>query len=559
MQRNIANLAAQEYDLIIVGGGIYGAWAAWDAALRGLSVALLEKGDFGGATSSNSMKIIHGGLRYLQHFDFKRMRESIRERTILMRIAPHLVHPLPCLMPTYGHGLKGREVMSIALLLNDLISYDRNRLQDPQKHIPNGKTFSRDEIRKLLPGIPEQGLTGGASWHDCQVYNSERLLLALLHGAVERGAQVANYAKVVDFIRNESAIIGVKVFDCEESRHYNVFGKKVLDTSGPWINKTLGLLNGFQPLEKTPLAKGINLVVNRQLLPKFGVGVPSTYSFQDTDAVLNKGSRLLFFTPWRKFTILGTTYFPFSGEEDSAAITEENINALLEEFNTAYPAMQIKREEISSFHVGILPANSHTEKKGEVSAEKHFKLIDHKMTSGLDGLISVLGVKYTTARDVASRAIDLVARKLKQKNLQAQTAHKPIPGGDIVRFEDYIEQEIAKRPWGLPEKSVRHLIYNYGTRYIDILHSFEEDEALQKPVSSKENVLAAEIVHGVREEMARTLADCVKRRTELGSAVCPDNASLQLCAEIMAKELGWDAPKIADEIAKTKASYVPTS
>jgi glycerol-3-phosphate dehydrogenase len=557
MQRNIANLAAQEYDLIIVGGGIYGAWAAWDAALRGLSAALLEQGDFGGATSSNSMKIIHGGLRYLQHFDFKRMRKSIRERTILMRIAPYLVHPLPCLMPTYGHGLKGREVMSIALLLNDLISFDRNPLQDPQKYIPNGKTFSRDEIRKLLPGIPEKGLTGGASWHDCQVYNSERLLLATLHGAAGRGAQIANYAKVVDFIRKERNIIGVKVLDCEDSRHYNVFGKVVLNTSGPWINKTLGMLNGFQPLEKTALAKGINLIVNRQLLPKFGVGVPSTYSFQDADAVLNKGSRLLFFTPWRQFTILGTTYFPFSGEEDRVTVTEENISDLLEEFNAAYPAMQIKRGEISSFHVGILPARVQNGKNGDVSAEKHAQLIDHKKTSGVDGLVSVLGVKYTTARDIASRAIDLVVRKLKRKNLQTQTDCKPIPGGDISKFDDYLEQEIAKRPWGLPEKSVHHLIFNYGTRYTDILRYFEEKEAWRQPVSANENVLAAEIVHGVRNEMARTLADCVKRRTELGSAACPDDASMQLCAEIMARELGWDAPQITEEIAQTKASYVP--
>ncbi|MFQ5627256.1 MAG: glycerol-3-phosphate dehydrogenase/oxidase [bacterium] len=559
MKRNIANLAAQEYDIIIIGGGIYGAWAAWDAALRGLSVALLEKSDFGAATSSNSMKIIHGGLRYLQHLDFKRMRESIRERTILMRVAPHLVHPLPCLMPTYGHGLKGREVMSIVLFLNDLISYDRNRLGDPKKHIPGGKTYSRAELKSLLPGIPEKRLTGGAQWYDCQIYNSERLMLSLLHGAVDKGAHIANYAQVIDFIHKENRIIGVKVRDCETSRNYNVFGKVVLNTSGPWINKTLGMLNGFQSSEKTPIAKGINLIVNRQLIPKFGVGVPSTVTYQDADAVFNKGSRFLFFTPWRKYTILGTTYFPFSGDENNFAITEKDICGLLDEFNQAYPAMQVKREEISSFHAGMLPATANGKDNAEVNAEKQFRLIDHKKASGLEGLISVLGVKYTTARDVSSKAVDLAVKKLPQKGVKSRTASEPIPGGNIEIFEDYLTQETAKRPWGLAEQVAKHLVYNFGSRYTVILQYLRENETWSKPVSTSEEVIIAEVVHGVREEMALTLDDVIKRRTELGSAACPDDISLQKCAEIMAIELGWDTQKIAEEITATKASYVPAS
>ena len=172
MDRDLTQLANHKYDLIIIGGGIYGACVAWDATLRGLSVALVEKADFGHATSANSLKTIHGGLRYLQQLDIKRMRESIRERRTLMRIAPHLVHPLPCLMPTYGHLTKGRAVMALALKVNDLVSFDRNRLEDPQKHLPKGRVISRQECLQLLPNIVREGLTGGAVWHDAQVYNS---------------------------------------------------------------------------------------------------------------------------------------------------------------------------------------------------------------------------------------------------------------------------------------------------------------------------------------------------------------------------------------------------
>lgn len=558
MKRNLTKLAQQQYDVIIVGGGIYGAWAAWDAGLRGFSVALLERADFGGATSANSMKVIHGGLRYLQHLDLKRMRESIRERSTLLRVAPHLVNLLPCLMPTYGHGLKGREVMSVALRLNDLISFDRNRGIDPQKQIPRGKILSRAELRSVLPGVPEQNLTGGAQWYDCQLYNSERLTFALLTGAAEKGAQLANYAEVTDFITDDHRVIGVKVKDGEDGVTHRVFGKVVLNTSGPWINRTLAMLNGFQPMAKTALAKGINLIVNRQLFPHFGVGVPSTYSFKDRDAVFNKGARLLFVTPWRKYSILGTSYFPYERDPSEQTISKTDIHTLLDEFNQAYPALRVRRDEICAYHLGILPASEDGSEQSEnINAEKQYKLIDHQQTARLEGLISVLGVKYTTARDVASRAVDLVAKKLGRSKAKCVTAIQPIAGGDRPDVDAYFEQQIAKRPWGLTDASVRHLILHYGTRYTDILQHLTEDQKWGKRICEREDVLAAEVLHGVRHEMARTLSDAVRRRTELGSAMCPDDASLQKCAEILAGELGWDSQKIDDEIALTKAGYQP--
>lgn len=557
MKRDLTQLAGDTYDVIIIGGGIYGAWAAWDAALRGLSVALVEKGDFGGATSSNSLKIIHGGLRYLQHADLKRMRESIGERATLMRIAPHLVHPLPCVMPTYGHGLKGREVMAVALLLNDLVGFDRNRLRDPQKKLPNGRIISRAETLQLLPGLPQDGLTGGAIWYDCQIYNSERLLLALLHGAEARGARVANYAPVVDFLRQENRIIGVKVRDAIGERHVEIRGRLVLNTSGPWINKTLGLLNGARPKAAWQFSKALNLVVRRQLIPEYGAGIPSKYEFRDADAVLNKGARLLFFTPWRQYTLIGTTHVPYSGSSDDFRITEQDVADLLQEFNQAYPAMQVTREDISYFYGGLLPADAADAEQGTVTLTKHYKLIDHEKQGGLAGLISILGVKYTTARDVAAKAIDLAAKKLHHRETATHTDHQPVPGGDIPYFDEYLQQEIAKRPWDLPPEQIRHLVYNYGTAYPEVLRYLEEHGNWREKVAADEEVIAAEVVHAVRDEMALKLADVVRRRTELGASGCPAAADLQKTARLMAGELGWDAGHIAAEIAATQQLYQP--
>jgi glycerol-3-phosphate dehydrogenase len=184
MIRDLRTLSCDQFDLAVIGGGIYGACAAWDAAVRGLKVALLEQGDFGAATSANSLKTLHGGLRYLQNLDLLRMRQSIRERSRIMRIAPHLVRLLPCVMPTSGHLMRGRELMSVALLLNDIISHDRNHLIDPSNRIPRGRLLSKAELLQKIPFLKEMGrYNGGALWYDAQMLNSERVTLSFVQSA----------------------------------------------------------------------------------------------------------------------------------------------------------------------------------------------------------------------------------------------------------------------------------------------------------------------------------------------------------------------------------------
>ncbi len=200
---------------------------AWDATLRGLSVALVDKADFGAATSVNSLKMIHGGLRYLQHADFRRMRASIRERRTLMQIAPHLVAPLPVLLPTYGHGLQGKAVLAAALLLNDVIGWDRNRLCDPQKHIPRGRVISKRACLQQLPGLDPRGLTGGAIFYDAQVHHSERLTLAFLQSAAQAGAQLANYVEATGFHLDRDCVTGVSACDVLTGNRFDI-------RPGPW-------------------------------------------------------------------------------------------------------------------------------------------------------------------------------------------------------------------------------------------------------------------------------------------------------------------------------------
>lgn len=557
MQRNLNELSQKVHDILILGGGIYGAAATWDASLRGLSVALIEKGDWGGATSSNSLKIIHGGLRYLQHADFKRMRESIRERMILMRLAPHLVHPLPCAMPTYGHAMKGKEVMTIAMLMNDLIGFDRNGLSDPQKRLPAGRIISKKECLEIIPGIEEKNLTGGAVWYDCHVNNSERMLLSYLHSAAKSGAQLGNYVEVIGFIVKDQRVLGVKARDALTQNKFEIRARLVINNSGPWVNQTLGLLERKDSKQPVLLSKAMNLILRRQIIPHYAVGVPSKFEFKDRDALINKGSRLLFIRPWRDRAMVGTTHAAYHGEPKDFRVTESDIQTFIAEVSAAYPAANLSRADVAFFNGGLLPMESVNARTGDVSLVKHYILRDHEREHGLAGLLTVVGVKYTTARDVAAKSIDLAMRKLGAPFKNSLGERTRIYGGEIERFDDFLQTETQRKPHGLSEKIVGHLINNYGAAYRDVLqYSNEGAEALQ-PLAANTEVLHAEVVHGVRQEMALKLSDVVMRRTELGSAGPPGAQALHACAKIMAKELNWEEARVRQELDDAEALYVP--
>jgi glycerol-3-phosphate dehydrogenase len=563
MKRNLAALASTHYDVLIIGGGIYGVWTAWDAAQRGLSVALIEQGDFGSATSSNSLKIMHGGLRYLQHADFKRMRESIRERSILMRVAPHLVHPLPCLMPTYGHAMKGREALWAALMMNDLVGFDRNdQLEDPQKKLPASRIISKAEVQRLVPGVETENLTGGALWYDCQAYNTERLLFAILHSAANAGAEVANYVEAVGFLKEKDRITGVRAKDVLTGEELDIRAQITINNSGPWVDRVLNLVNGGHtpagyPQRKFLPSKTINLVVKRQLIPEYAVGVSSKFEFRDKDALISKGSRALFIVPWRNYSLVGTTHVPFEGDASNFNVTEEDIRTFMNEINAAYPPAALKREDISFFYGGLLPMapSNGTAKRDDVRLVKHYTLCDHQQEDGIAGLVTVIGVKYTTARDVAEKAIDLIFQKLGYQPPRCRTHETPVYGGDIQRFTEFVQQEMRRRSQGLGTEIIKPLVYNYGTAYHEVLKYVDRDANAVQPIAAGSNTLRAEALYNIREEMAQKLSDVIRRRTELGPAGYPGDEAVQACATIMAAELGWDEAKIQNEIRDVKAVY----
>jgi glycerol-3-phosphate dehydrogenase len=547
-----------EFDLLVLGGGMYGACVAWDATLRGLSVALVDKADFGGATSSNSLKIIHGGLRYLQHADFRRMRESILERRTLMQIAPHLVHPLPVLLPTYGHGLQGPEVFAAALCINDLVSFDRNRLRDPQKHIPRGRVISKQSCLRHLPGLDSQGLTGGALFYDAQVYHSERLILAFLHSAVQAGAVLANYVEATGFRLDGDRIRGVHARDVLGGDSFEIRARTVVNACGPWVPHVQHLLH--RPRSAAPLryAKAMN-VVTRSLFDRYAVGIPSRVGYRDADAVVKKGNRLLFVVPWRGRSIIGTMQAACQAATAEVGITERDIQGFLDEVNASYPPARLQRDEVTFVHGGHLPLTHIDARSGDVQLAKHEQIEDHRQ-DGIHGLISVTGVKYTTARRVAERVVDRVVAMQGRPPVRSRSATTTLYGGQIEQFDTFVQTQTATQAMHISDEDMRRLIMNYGTAYPHVLKYLDTCPTIAPSTPLQDAVMRAEVHYAVREEMAQRLSDVIFRRTELGTAGIPGDDVLSACAAVMQSELGWSPTRVAQEcqLVHERQSFAPS-
>ncbi len=537
MKRDCRKLHAKCFDLLIIGGGIHGAAAARRLAVAGYDVALVEKGDFCQATSANSLKILHGGLRYLQHADFRRMRESIRARREFMQLAPHLVSPLTCLMPTKGFGIHGKLVMGTALFLNDIISFDRNKGVVKGKHLGRGRILTAKKAKQIISGLKEGTISGAALWYDALLLNSERMVLLLLHQAVVAGAVLGNYLRV-DSITMSETQQEVAVQDVLAKNRFVIKSKMIINCAGPWGDNLLPVEK--ENNEKIPLAKAINIVVDRRYFGEYAVGLEGNSEFKDEDMVVQRGKRLFFFVPWRGKTMIGTTYRLSSLTEVPPCSSENDIDEMLGEVNALYPAANLSSEDVVFSHVGLVPAYSAKgkEQKGNPRLVKHSEIIEEQ-----DGLLSVRGVKYTTALQLARDLEKLLHDK-------GFSATKPKERNTAVKVERASELDLFLL------EQFPYLTDRYGEYTPAVLQIMKDESDNQIMLSKEPPLTVAEVLYGIREEMAFHLADMVLRRTELGSCGYPNETVLHNVAEVMAGELQWSQEQVQQELISTKEIYI---
>jgi glycerol-3-phosphate dehydrogenase len=537
-----------KFDVVVIGGGIHGATAAWALSRQGISVALIEKGDFGGAASANSEKIIHGGLRYLQQLDIPRMRDSITARRRSLQLLPHLTHPAEFMVPTQGYFLRSKAALLAAMMMNDMISFDRNRGVAATRRISAGRLHGRAFLREVAEALTEES-TGAAVWNDGFTENSERFTLSFVLSAEERGAMVRNYAKAGHLEVQNGRITGVDVENTLTGETARISADMVINTAGGWLWE---LLPAAQRREQPMLwTRAYNVIVKRRLFGRYGVGLEAMTEYEDEDAIIRRGKRNYFFAPWREGTIIGTMYKAYTDEPDECGIKPHEIYAYLDEVNRMYPEAKLTMDDVTFAHAGILPARR---MKGQETSSDPAKDTEIIQVEGIENLFAVKGVKYTTAIEVAEK----LARKVTDGLGCPYRPHRneTVYGGERLMDEGALGEELRREGVReLPQEVLREYCMLYGTKALDVLSRGGHDSTLLQRICDDQPVLAASVVYAVEQEHAQQLTDVVFRRTGLGSFSYPGSLALHKAALLMQPLLEWSDEETLRQIETVHDVY----
>ena len=405
--RNPETGQREHYDIIVVGGGIYGAMLLLQAAEQGQKVLLLERNDFGAETSFNSLRIIHGGLRYLQSFDLPRFYESVRERHWFLQTFPELVKPMPCLMPLYNKGAKRPEVFKVALRLNDLLSTTRNRQVLPSHEIENGRILSVAETREKFPGVADTGLTGSALWYDAHAPDTQRIIMETLKWACAQGGKAFNYMEVTDVLKSGNKAVGVQATDHLSDRIYEFRSEKVINATGPFSRSFSRRFDRDIPNLFWP-SKAWNVL--------FDIPAPSDCALALTPD--RKLAQTYFLHPWKGRLLAGTGHAPIKNStECDSCIEAEVLESFVHDMDLIMPDMALSVENIERVYSGCLPVVG----RGDTSLTKRAVFCDHGAKGGIKGLYSISGIKFTTARREAEKALKHILGKDKLSRSQRPT------------------------------------------------------------------------------------------------------------------------------------------
>ena len=386
--------------------------------------------------------------------------------------------------------------------------------------------------------------TGAVIFYDAQMYSPARLALSFLKSAVEHGAQAANYVEAIGFILKGDRIAAIRVQDRISGEKFEIRGKVVLNAAGPWAEHLLRRCLGVKTNLEFVYSRDTFFMVPRRSVEHHALALRTKY--RDPDAIVSRGNRHLFLVPWGDHTLVGVWHNVYTGVPNDFTVTEKNLQEFINDVNEAYPPLALQIKDVSMWNAGLVLLGDNKPETVNVSYGKRSQLIDHQAVDGTKGLVTMIGVRYTTARGVAERAVDLVFKKLGKNPRPSHTSTTPIHGGHIANCDQFEREAIQESPAVKPEL-IRNLLRNHGSRYQDVLRSMTEAPTLADTVDGSK-VIKAEIVHAVRHEMAQKLSDVVFRRTNLGTGGNPGSLALQECAQLMASELGWKMERQQSEL-----------
>jgi glycerol-3-phosphate dehydrogenase len=516
---------SNNFDVIIIGAGINGAGIARDATLRGLKVLLLDKDDIASGTSSYSTRLIHGGLRYLEHGEFGLVRESLREREVLLKIAPHLVQPLPILIPIYSGMSRGRVKIRAGMIAYDFLSRG--------KSLPRHSGLSVMETRRRIPSLNDDGLLGSIIYYDAQVEFAERLVVENTLAAVENGATAITHARVEDLVTAESRVLAARYQDRSGATH-TVKARFFVNAAGPWIDRVLEHTNSSTKRRLLGGTKGSHIVV----APFAGACSLAVYVEAQTDR------RPFFIIPWNGNYLIGTTDIRFEADPDEARAETWEIDYLLKETNRLFPNANLGRSDILYTYSGVRPLPLTTDHNEDQITRRHFV----KQHTSLTNLVSIVGGKLTTYRSLAEECVDLICEKLELNCAECKTSKLLLPGArDFQLFAEEFDKSSD-----LSAASKSRLLRIYGSRAGDVI-DFCRSEDLLEYLDEQHTVLKGEIAFAFKKDLAETLTDCLMRRTMIGLNDDMGLDNVEATARIAAQYQDWNEERVKSELQKYRA------
>lgn len=511
-----------DYDLIVIGGGVNGAGIARDAATRGMRTCMFEQGDLCGATSRWSSRLIHGGLRYLEHAELSLVFESLHERETLLRIAPHLVSPLELLIPIYKGARRGRFIVACGMWLYDLLSMG--------KSLPRHRMLNAAEASEEMPALNPVDLKGAASYFDAQITYIERLVIENALAAAQAGAAIHTYSRVDQVLTGDGVVRGVRYTDLRTDSQQDVTARIVVNATGPWVDFLLQKLDS-PPRRFMGGTKGAHIVVPAP------PGQPKTACYIEAES----DGRPFFVIPWNGLLLIGTTDIRHDGNPAAATADDTEIRYLLDETNRVLPGIDLETGDILYHYTGVRPLPRKDRGATGNITRRHI-LKHHRRIAR--GFYSAIGGKLTTYRQFAEDITDRAARKIRFRGAKCTTASKPLPGaeGEHADTVDALDRCPAIRP-----ESRAHLLKIYGRRAILIVQLVDAEPELGVRICPYSHTIAAEVVFCFRHEFATTISDVLLRRSMAGLSRDLGRAALPRAVDVARKYLGWSQRRADEE------------
>jgi len=521
--RSLARFRSEEFDVAVIGGGINGVAIARDAAMRGLRVALVERGDFAGGTSSRSSKLIHGGFRYLPQGQLRLVHAALRERELLRRrTAPHLVHPVRFLFPAYQGRGYGRFTMAAGLWLYDLFA----RAPRAERH----QSLSAAQVREREPALARSGLRGGSLYYDAWG-DDARLTLENAIDASLHGAAVANYAAVEGFVKSNGRLAAAGVCDRIAGRSIELRARTFVNAAGPWVDEIRRMDDpGIQPCVR--LTKGVHIVFRRTAIP-----------VRDWLVLADGGGRIVFVMPHERYVVVGTTDTDYEGDAAAVSTDSSDLAYLLGVLAQNLPGIKLSRADVASSFAGLRALVVSPDGSRRPSAVPREEVI---IESG-SGLFTVAGGKLTTHREIAEKLVMRIVRQLHCPARSCATRATPLPGARLSETSAADSEALAALPRSMREA----LVARYGTRAVEPARIAAQDGTLAASLAAGCPIVGAEVIHAVRSEMALTLADFMIRRTGAVWRWPVEAESMaQAVAHLMAAEMNWSPDRREREVAE---------